>query len=164
MNTTTPNNQASKQNRTTPASVNGTTFHLRRFLAGLMLTALGVMSILLVGVSLIHVRRVGTEMALPIVGVAVLIGIMLLGGGFGLMATASAMPTDGDDVFGASLLADTNPEKAELDVTFGSDVERSADIMPSHEYLNFEDQSCQTPNAAASTTSSAPSPVISCEG
>ncbi len=62
---------------------------LGRFLTGLLLTALGVSSILLVGISLIHVRRVRADLALPVVGFSVLTGVMLLGGGFGLMATAA---------------------------------------------------------------------------
>ena len=64
------------------------TFRLRRFLGGFSLSALGMALILTVGVSLMHVRAMGSEFAMPLVGLAVIIGVMCVGGGFGLMATS----------------------------------------------------------------------------
>lgn len=61
-----------------------------RFVIGLLLSSMGISTILLVGINLVHISRVRNEFALPIVGGSVVAGIMLLGGGFGLMATSAA--------------------------------------------------------------------------
>lgn len=87
-------------------------FRLMRFAWGLLLSALGMASILMVGFSLTHIRRFGVDTALPFIALSILIGIMLLGGGFGLMATASAGLAD--DEFQASFHGAPNPLMTEL--------------------------------------------------
>lgn len=72
-------------------------FRLRRFLIGFALSGLGLAVILLIGVSLISVRSLDAELAMPLVGLSVITGVMLVGGGFGLMATSS--PAQDDDEF-----------------------------------------------------------------
>jgi hypothetical protein len=61
-----------------------------RFAVGLLSTTIGMAMILLVGVKMLEVRQLGGNFALPLVAITVLTGVMLLGGGFGLMATASS--------------------------------------------------------------------------
>lgn len=61
-----------------------------RFASGLMLTTAGVCIILTIGVQALEVRQLGGDFALVLVAFGVLSGVVLLGGGFGLMATASA--------------------------------------------------------------------------
>lgn len=61
-----------------------------RFASGLCLTTFGMGMVLLVGVRMLEVQQVGGDFALLIVAGGVLTGVTLLGGGFGLMATASS--------------------------------------------------------------------------
>jgi hypothetical protein len=61
-----------------------------RFATGLCLTTLGMGMVLFVGVRMLEVQQVGGDFALLIVAGSVLTGVILLGGGFGLMATASS--------------------------------------------------------------------------
>lgn len=68
----------------------GVSFRLMRFSLGLVLTGLGVATIVAVGLNSISVQQVGSEVALPAIALVVLSGIMLLGGGFGLMATSAS--------------------------------------------------------------------------
>ena len=63
---------------------------LGRFVIGLLLSSIGISSILLVGINLVQISRARNELVLPLVGGSVVAGIMLLGGGFGLMATSAA--------------------------------------------------------------------------
>ncbi len=62
---------------------------VRRFLAGLLLSTSGIASILIVASSTLRLHQLGKEIALPIVAAGVLLGILLLGGGFGVMAAAA---------------------------------------------------------------------------
>ena len=61
-----------------------------RFAMGLVLTTIGIVMILLIAVCMLDVQQPGGSLALPLVAVGVLSGFMLLGGGFGLMASASS--------------------------------------------------------------------------
>lgn len=61
-----------------------------RFATGLCLTTFGIGMVLFVGIRMLEVRQVGGDFALLIVAGCVLTGVTLLGGGFGLMATASS--------------------------------------------------------------------------
>jgi len=61
-----------------------------RFATGLCLTTFGMGMVLFVGVRMLEVQQVGGDFALLIVAGSVLTGVTLLGGGFGLMATASS--------------------------------------------------------------------------
>ena len=68
-----------------------------RFLLGLMLSAVGIVTMLLVALGMFRVMGIEGQLSLPVVAVCMIIGLMLLGGGFGIMATAS--PTFDDDEF-----------------------------------------------------------------
>ena len=61
-----------------------------RFAFGMLLTGFGMALILLIGIRLIEVRLTGGDVAMPIVAVGVLIGVILLGGGFAIMASSSS--------------------------------------------------------------------------
>ncbi len=61
-----------------------------RFATGLCLTTCGMGMVLFVGIRMLEVQQVGGDFALLIVAGSVLTGVTLLGGGFGLMATASS--------------------------------------------------------------------------
>ena len=61
-----------------------------RFATGLCLTTFGMGMVLFVGIRMLEVQQVGGDFALLIVAGSVLTGVTLLGGGFGLMATAAS--------------------------------------------------------------------------
>lgn len=61
-----------------------------RFASGLVLTTSGMGMILLIGVRMLEVQQLGGDFALVVVAAGVLTGVTMLGGGFGLMATASS--------------------------------------------------------------------------
>ena len=64
-------------------------FQPQRFAIGLLSTATGVALILGVGLRIIEMRNIG-DFTMPLIGICVLIGLMLLSGGFGVMATSSS--------------------------------------------------------------------------
>ncbi len=61
-----------------------------RFASGLLLSTTGMGIILVVGVQMVEVQQLAGNFALALVAISVLSGVTLLGGGFGLMATASS--------------------------------------------------------------------------
>ncbi len=61
-----------------------------RFATGLCLTTFGMGMVLFVGIRMLEVQQIGGDFALLVVAGSVLTGVTLLGGGFGLMATASS--------------------------------------------------------------------------
>lgn len=61
-----------------------------RFASGLLLSTTGMGMILLVGIQMLEVQQLAGNFALALVAFGVLTGVTLLGGGFGLMATASS--------------------------------------------------------------------------
>lgn len=61
-----------------------------RFALGLVLSTIGVGTILMVAVGSLQQVGVRGQISMPIVGLCIIGGVMLLGGGFGLMATAAA--------------------------------------------------------------------------
>jgi len=65
-------------------------FQPLRFAKGLFCTASGVALILGVGLRVIEMKNVGADFSMPLIGISLLIGVMLLGGGFGVMATSSS--------------------------------------------------------------------------
>lgn len=65
-------------------------FQPLRFAVGLSCTASGVALILGVGLRVVEMHDVSSDFAMPLVAVCVLTGVMLLGGGFGVMATSSS--------------------------------------------------------------------------
>lgn len=66
------------------------TFRPLRFAIGLLSTTGGVALILGIGFRAVEMRDVGGDFAPPLVGILVLTGVILLGGGFGVMATSSS--------------------------------------------------------------------------
>jgi hypothetical protein len=68
----------------------GRLFQPRRFAIGLLSTASGAALILGVGFRVVEMQDLGGGFTLPLVGVFVLTGVLLLGGGFGVMATSSS--------------------------------------------------------------------------
>ncbi len=65
-------------------------FQPLRFATGLLCTAAGVALILGAGLRVIEVQNAGAGITLPLIGICVLVGVMLVGGGFGVMATSSS--------------------------------------------------------------------------
>ena len=61
-----------------------------RFAFGMLLTGFGMAIILLIGIRLIEVHLTGGDVSMPFVAVGVLIGVILLGGGFAIMASSSS--------------------------------------------------------------------------
>ncbi len=65
-------------------------FRPGRFAIGLLSTTGGAALILGIGFRVVEMQDVGGDFTMPLVGTLVLIGVMLLGGGFGVMATSSS--------------------------------------------------------------------------
>jgi hypothetical protein len=65
-------------------------FQPQRFAVGLCCTSSGVALILGVGLRVVEMPDVSNDFAMPLVAVCILAGVMLLGGGFGVMATSSS--------------------------------------------------------------------------
>ncbi len=68
-----------------------------RFCMGLIFSTLGMSTMLLVAIGAFRGIGVNGRLSLPVVAVCMILGLMLLGGGFGVMATAS--PTFDDAEF-----------------------------------------------------------------
>ncbi len=66
------------------------TFRPLRFAFGLALTALGISMILFVAIRVFDVHYFAGRFAMTLVAMTILCGVIMLGGGFGLMMTASA--------------------------------------------------------------------------
>ncbi len=81
----------------TPRTKRGRPMQKARFVWGLFLSASGMGLMLVVAAGALHGAGVNGRLSLPVVGLCMIIGLMLLGGGFGIMATAS--PTFDDDEF-----------------------------------------------------------------
>ena len=65
-------------------------FQPLRFAVGLCCTSSGVAIILGVGLRVVEMHDISNDFAMPLVAVCILTGVMLLGGGFGVMATSSS--------------------------------------------------------------------------
>lgn len=65
-------------------------FQPLRFAVGLCCTSTGVAVIMGVGLRVVEMHDISQDFAIPLVAVCVLTGVMLLGGGFGVMATSSS--------------------------------------------------------------------------
>jgi|GEM_PF-2250877 len=76
----------------------------RRFLSGLLFSSLGISLMLMVAVGTLHGFGIQGRLSLPVVGLCMIFGLMLLGGGFGVMATAA--PTFDDNEFNRLLMDD----------------------------------------------------------
>lgn len=85
----------SEANRTIDPATATTTqprraFRPLRFTFGLALTTLGISMILFVAIRVFDVHYFAGRFAMTLVAVTILCGVIMLGGGFGLMMTASA--------------------------------------------------------------------------
>ncbi len=69
----------------------------RRFGTGLLLSVAGMFTILVVAFGGLQDAGLRGRVSLPVIGLCVIAGVMMLGGGFGLMATAA--PGFDDDEF-----------------------------------------------------------------
>ncbi len=67
-----------------------------RFLTGLGLSTCGVATMLMVAAGTLQHLGVTGRLSLPVVGLCMIVGLMLLGGGFGIMATSAATFDDGE--------------------------------------------------------------------
>jgi hypothetical protein len=65
-------------------------FQPLRFVVGLCCTSTGAALILGVGLRVVEMDDLSNDFAMPLVAMCVLTGVMLLGGGFGVMATSSS--------------------------------------------------------------------------
>ncbi len=65
-------------------------FQPLRFAMGLLCTASGVTMILGIGFRVLESRNIGGDFTMPLIGICGLLGVMLLGAGFGVMATSSS--------------------------------------------------------------------------
>ena len=79
-----------------------------RFVFGMLLSACGLASMLIVAAGALQSAGVNGRLSLPIVALFMVLGLMLLGGGFGVMATSAG--TFDDDEFNR-LMADTAAER-----------------------------------------------------
>ena len=70
---------------------------IKRFVYGMLLASGGVGLMLSVAFGVLHGWGIRGDISLPVIGLCMIIGLMLLGGGFGVMATASG--TFDDDEF-----------------------------------------------------------------
>jgi hypothetical protein len=86
-------------------------FRPLRFIVGLTLTTISVSLILWVAIRMIDVHLLGGRFALVLVAVVVMSSVMMLGAGFGLMATAAA---DFDDSEFERLIRSGNISSAEV--------------------------------------------------
>ena len=68
----------------------------RRFLSGLLFSSLGIALMLMVAVGTLHGFGIRGRLSLPVIGLCMIFGLMMLGGGFGVMATAAPSFDDGE--------------------------------------------------------------------
>lgn len=78
-------------------SIKGKPMQKGRFLMGLVFSSLGIGLMLAIAVGALQNVGLNGRLSLPAVGVCMVVGLVLLGGGFGVMATAA--PTFDDDEF-----------------------------------------------------------------
>ena len=62
----------------------------RRFVFGLLFSCVGIGLMLMVAAGTLQGAGLNGRLSLPVVGLCMILGLMLLGGGFGVMATAAA--------------------------------------------------------------------------
>jgi hypothetical protein len=67
-----------------------------RFACGLLLSSAGIGCLLIIAIGALQQADLVERFSMPIVAGAAMMGIMMLGGGFGLMATAAAGLDDGE--------------------------------------------------------------------
>ena len=84
-----------------------------RFVFGMLLTGSGIALILSVAAGAVQAFGVTGRLSLPAVGLCMIVGVMCLGGGFGVMATSAA--TFENDEF-ERLMADNRPSRRSTSV------------------------------------------------
>lgn len=109
------------------ASVPRRKFRPLRFMVGLTLTTAGVSLILWIAIRMLDVHYLGGRFALALVAIVVMSSVMMLGGGFGLMATAAA---GFDDHEFDRLIRSGNISAAEMVMTQSSNTDSSG--SPTH--------------------------------
>ena len=67
-----------------------------RFAVGLLLSSAGIGVLLMVAIGMLQQLGASGQYSLPVIVITAVVGIMMLGGGFGLMATASGSFDDGE--------------------------------------------------------------------
>ena len=115
----TDSENAARINGTTEESDNETRFfqtsastssarpmQIGRFLFGLLFSGIGLTLMLLVAVGTIKGFGMHGRLSLPAIGLSMIMGLMLLGGGFGVMATAA--PRFDDNEFNRQMIGDMN--------------------------------------------------------
>lgn len=80
-----------------PGSNGARPMQIKRFLYGMLIASGGVGLMLTVAFGLLQGWGIKGDISLPAIGLCMILGLMLLGGGFGIMATASG--TFDDDEF-----------------------------------------------------------------
>jgi hypothetical protein len=110
-----------------------------RFMAGLTLSTCGVATMLMVAAGTLQHLGINGRLSLPAVGICMIIGLMLLGGGFGIMATSSA--TFDDHEFDRLMEAGNLPVVTPQDESRGFEILQHTnadehvlnDLLPTHE-------------------------------
>ncbi len=82
-------------------------FQVQRFIVGLASSASGIALMLAVAMGILQYYGADGRLSLPAVGLCMIVGLMLLGGGFGLMATSTATFENGS--FDRWLLTNDEP-------------------------------------------------------
>lgn len=124
----------------TPQSPKGRPMQKARFLLGLLFAAMGISLMLAVAVGALQDFGLSGRLSLPAVGICMIFGLMLVGGGFGVMATAA--PTFDDDEFDR-LVEEGDAARAASDAT---DRERILRAQRS----SFDPRETQRPGAESS--------------
>lgn len=86
-----------------------TPMQLKRFLFGMLIATGGIALMLIVAFGILQGWGIHKDLSLPAIGLCMILGLMMLGGGFGVMATAAG--TFDDDEFDRLMAG----EKRELD-------------------------------------------------
>lgn len=126
------------------APVSGRPMQKSRFLAGLLFSGLGLSLMLAVAVGALQDFGLSGRFSLPAVGGCMVIGLMLVGGGFGMMATAA--PRFDDDEFDRLVQADNNAEAVSRAISHDR-------IHRSHESSGFQPRDTQRPEKESAVAS-----------
>lgn len=115
---------------------------IRRFIFGLLLSTFGLGGMLMVAVSAFRGGRFAGDLSLPAIGLSMIAGLMLLGGGFGIMATAS--PTFDDQEF--ERLVQLGEQGLPVSQPYPEDEDRTLQVDDGEPHNVESDQSATTAN------------------
>lgn len=79
-----------------PPLVSTPTIDKGRFAFGMLLSAAGIATLLFIAAGALQQSGIAEQFSMPVVACTAILAIMMLGGGFGLMATAAAGFDDGE--------------------------------------------------------------------